>query len=91
MTCINLLETFGGRYVITFDEAYSPRNVPRAKLDPWMMTISGQGKGVTIYPQGGTMLAIEVNRRPSIVAKLSALEGLKLRQDGDSEKTFSSM
>ena len=77
-TCINLLEMFGDKYIIAFDEAYNPRHVPRAKLDPWMMTISGEGKGVTIYPQGGTMLAIEVNRRPSIVARLSALEGLKL-------------
>jgi hypothetical protein len=43
---------------------------------------------VTLYPFGGTKLAAEVDRRPSIAAKLSALEGLKLHQDGATEKTF---
>ena len=31
---------------------------------------------------------MEVNRRPSIAKKLSALEGLKLHQDGDVERTY---
>jgi hypothetical protein len=30
MNCINLLTLFGNRYRISFDEAYNPRNVPRA-------------------------------------------------------------
>src|SRR5262249_32920072 len=88
MTCINLLTLFGDGYRITFDEAYNPRNVPRVKLDPWMMQIPCQGRGVTIYPHGGTTLAVEVDRRPSIAAKLAALEGLKLHQDGDTEMTL---
>jgi len=88
MTCINLLDLLGDNYRITFDSAYSARGVPRNKLDPWMMQIPGQGRGVTIYPYGADMLAVEVDRRPSIVAKLKAIEGLKLHQDGDIEKTF---
>ena len=86
--CTNLREVFGAKYRITFDPAYSPRNVPRAKLDPWMMQIRCAGRGVIIYPHSGTILAIEVDRRPSIAAKLAAMEGVKLRQDGDTEKTF---
>jgi len=88
MDCINLLETFGDKYLIAFDEAYNPRHVPRTKLDPWMMTIPCAGAGVTIHPHGGSTLAAEVNRRPSIATKLIPLEGVKLHQDGDFEKTF---
>jgi hypothetical protein len=31
---------------------------------------------------------VEVNRRPSIAAKLMALPGVRLHQDGETEKTF---
>jgi hypothetical protein len=86
--CINLLDLFSDRYRITFDLAYSARHVHRAKLDPWMMEIPCQGRGVMIYLHGGDTLAVEVDRRPSIVAKLKAIEGLNLHQDGDLEKTF---
>jgi hypothetical protein len=88
MPCINLLEKFGKKYRITFDEAYDAWRVHRAKLDPWMMQIPCQGRGVTIYPHGASTLAVEVNRRPSIAAKMMALEGVRLYQDGDTEKTF---
>jgi hypothetical protein len=86
--CINLLETLGDRYRITFDEAYEPRNVPREKLDPWMMQILCAGRGITIYPHGRDVLAVEVDQRPSVVAKLVALPGLRLWQDAEREKTF---
>jgi hypothetical protein len=88
MSCINLLELFGGKYRISFDGAYNPHNVPRVKLDPWMMQVPCHGRGVTIYPYGANTLAVEVDRRPSIAAKLKTIEGLKLHQDGDVEKTF---
>src|SRR5262245_62607542 len=87
MSCITLLQTFGARFRITYDEAYDPAHVPIAKRDPWMMQIPCAGRGVTIYPQGGSTLAVEVDRRPSIAAKLTAL-GLRLHQDGDTERTF---
>jgi hypothetical protein len=88
MSCINLLEAFGDRYRITFNEAYNSRKVPRAKLDPWMMQIACKGPGVTIYPHGGNLLAVQADRRPSIGARLKALDGVKLYQDGDREMTF---
>lgn len=88
MTCINLVDLFGDRYRITFDPAYNARHVPRAKLDPWMIQIPCQGRGVTIYPHGGNILAVEADRRPSIVAKLKMIDGLKLHQHGDVELTF---
>jgi hypothetical protein len=87
-TCINLLETLGDKYRITWDEAYSPRNVPRDKLDPWMMQIPCEGPGATIYPYGGTTLAIELNRRFQLANRLKALPGVTLYQDGNTEKTF---
>jgi hypothetical protein len=88
MTCINVDLMFGDKYRITFDPAYSARHVPRAKLDPWMMQVPCQGRGVTIYPHGADTLAVEVDRHPSIVARLKAIQGLKLHQDGDVEKAF---
>jgi hypothetical protein len=88
MTCINLLAMFGEQYRITFDEAYDPTHVPIGRRDPWMMQIPCEGQRVTIYPHGGTALAVEVDRRPSIAAKLQALAGVKLHQDGDIERTF---
>lgn len=88
MTCINLEEIFGDRYRITWDPAYDPSHVPHDKRDPWMMQIPCEGKGVTIYPYGGTTLAVEVNRRPSIANKLTRMEGVKLHQDGSTETTF---
>jgi len=85
---LNLVELFGDRYRITFDEAYNPSHVPRAKLDPWMMQIPCRGRGITIYPHGGNVLAIEVDHRRNIAKALAALPGLKLWQDGDDEQTF---
>ena len=79
---------FGDRYRITFDEAYSPRNVPQAKLDPWMMQIPCAGRGITIFPHGGNLLAVEVDGRRAIAKKLAALPGLRLWQDGDRECTW---
>lgn len=48
MTCINVEQMFGDKYRITFDQAYSARHVSRAKLDPWMVEIPCQGRGVTV-------------------------------------------
>jgi hypothetical protein len=53
-----------------------------------MMQIPCQGRGVTIYTYGAGTLAVEVDRRPRIVAKLMGIEGLKLHQDRDNEQTF---
>src|SRR5262245_54941426 len=87
-TCINLLQTFGDRFRSTYDEAYDPAHVPIAKRDPWMMQIPCEGPGATIYPFGGTILAIELNRRFQLANRLKALPGVALHQDGNTEKTF---
>jgi hypothetical protein len=84
-TCINLIEVFGDKYRVSIDRESAEG--PRDK-DPWLQEIRCQGRGVTIYPHGGSVLAIEVDRRPSIAAKLTALEDIRLHQDGDTEKTF---
>src|SRR5262245_28284524 len=87
-TCLNLWERFGREYRIGFDPAYDHRNVPRDKLDPWMMTIPCH-KGV-IYPFGGDVLAVEVDHHPSAAHKLVAVPGVRIHQDGGSggEITF---
>src|SRR5262245_29845495 len=84
--CVNLLETFSGSYKVTFDEAYSPRHVPRDKLDPWMMTLPCE-RGI-IYPFGGDRLAVAVDDRTITAKAVAAIPGVTVHQDGDTEKTY---
>ncbi len=82
---INLKETYGKKYKITYDPAYDPKG--KHVHDPAMMQLEGY-KG-TIYPYSDTMrvLAIESNYHPSTNAQLHKM-GLKCIQDGDNEKTY---
>lgn len=82
-TCLNLAELFGDRYRIGHDEVAQTWG---ERADPWMMTILCR-RGV-IYPQGGDLLAVEVDYRPGIAKQLAALGGVRCVQDGDHEKTF---
>src|SRR5882724_9649821 len=52
------------------------------------MQIPCTGHGVTIYPHGGNVLAVEVDGRRNIAKKLAALPGLRLWQEGDRERTW---
>lgn len=79
--CINLREHFGDRYRIDFDPAYSPKGVPRAKLEPWYMQIPCR-YGV-IYPFGPDRLAVEVDGHPRIAAKLDRMPECIPYQRGD--------
>jgi len=81
MDCINLRDRFGDRFRIGFDPAYSARNVPRDKLDPWMMLL--EFPGGNIYHQGGDLLAVEVEGRRKLRKRLSQLACLTLKQEGD--------
>jgi len=85
-TCTDLRARFGERYRITWDEAYDPEHVPMDKRDPWYMQIPCRF-GI-IYPQGGDLLAAEVDRHPRLTKPLLAIAGVHLSQDGDTEKTF---
>jgi hypothetical protein len=51
MECINLQEQFGTRYRIAFDAAYSPKHVPRDRLDLWTMQMPCER--AVVYPHGG--------------------------------------
>jgi hypothetical protein len=86
-TCINLEKTYGDRYRIGHDEVAVTWGERR---DPWMMTIPCVGRGITIYPHGGTLLALECDRRPGIARQLAALLGVRVHQDGGmgGEMTF---
>jgi hypothetical protein len=82
--CVNLREMFGQRFKIGWDPAYDPKGIH--EKDPWMMTLPCQ-KGV-IYPQGGEMLAVEIDNRPITAKQVAAIPGIVCHQDGDHEKTF---
>jgi hypothetical protein len=82
MNCINLQQQFGTRYRVTFDAAYSPKHVPRNKLDPWTMQILCQ-RGV-VYPHGGDVLAVEVEGRRVTANRLRQLDCTTTFQEGDS-------
>jgi hypothetical protein len=84
--CVNLRETFGRKWRIDWDPAYDPRHVARESLDPWMMQIPCRGG--TIYPHGGTRLAVECDYHPQVARQLGSIPGVELVQDGDHEKTF---
>jgi hypothetical protein len=88
--CVNLQERFGHIYRITWDPAYDPdyRHVPKAKRDPWYMQTPCAGKGITIYPHGGGLLALECDNRYGIAKRVAALPGVTPWQDGSGEKTF---
>lgn len=84
--CVNLADRYGAVYRITYDPAYDPAHVPHDKRDPrYMQMPCDRG---TIYPHGGEMLAVEVDYRPKVAAKVAALPGVVVHQDGDHEKTF---
>jgi hypothetical protein len=76
ITCINLLE----RFRITWDPAYDAKGRHRHNLDPWMMQIPCRG-GITIYPHGGSDLAVEVDYHRPPTRALAALPGLNRGRD----------
>jgi hypothetical protein len=82
--CLNLEALFGERFKITWDES---RESNRDR-DPWMMQIPCRGRGLMNYPHGGDLLALQCDSRPNIAAMIRRIPGVKLDQDGESEKTF---
>ena len=84
--CINLMDRFGSKYKIGWDECYDPKGRPKEKLDPWYMTIPCE-RG-TIYPHGDTKLGVMVDYRPITAKRLVESGVCELNQDGDHEKTF---
>jgi len=86
IAAINLLERFGKRFRITFDEAFDPRG--KHSPDCWAMQIPCAFKGVTLYAHGGPRLAVEINGHRELARRVSLLEGVALHQNGDDEKTF---
>src|SRR5438105_2955170 len=75
---------YGNRCRVHFESA---ANLHAKTPDPWSMQIPCRGQGVTIYPHGEGLLAIQCDHHRFLATKLVAL-GLQLQQDGDEEKTF---
>jgi len=78
--CPNLSELYGDVYRISRDPSADSHD------DPWMLQIPCQ-RGV-IYPHGPNTIAVEVDGRPKIAKRIAAIQGIRLHQDGDDEKTF---
>jgi len=80
--CVNLEELFGERFRVGRDEAY-----PASCRDPWTFVIPCE-RGGEIYPQGGTLIACQVDGRPVTAAKIEALPGAEVTQEGKRDKTI---
>ena len=80
--CVNLEELFGERFRVGRDEAY-----PASCKDPWTFVIPCE-RGGEIYPQGGTLIACQVDGRPVTAAKIEALPGAIVTQEGKRDKTI---
>ena len=86
MTCIDLWRTFGREYKIGTDPAYDTDGLRRANLDPWYFTVPCRFG--TIWPHGGDMLCVDINYHARTAKKVGAIPGVRMKLDGDSEKTF---
>jgi hypothetical protein len=78
--CLNLMELFGGRFVVRFDPAYDAWHRPADCLDPWMMTLKSRF-GI-IFPHGRHVLAVEAER-PSIRKQLDSMDCCRRYLDGE--------
>lgn len=81
--CINLADTFGDRFRITHDESAVTWGDRR---DPWMMQIPCE-RG-TIFPHGGSLLAVEIDGRTLTAKRLADLPCCTVQQWGDAERTL---
>lgn len=77
---------FGNEYKISTDPAYDPTGIRHDNLDPWYFTIPC--KFGTIWAHGGKMLCIDIDYHDRIARKVGAIPGVRLKCDGDREKTF---
>jgi hypothetical protein len=46
--CVNLMDRYGAKYKIGWDECYDPKGRPKEKLDPWYMTVPEESFLTTI-------------------------------------------
>src|SRR5262249_32566591 len=84
--CTDLVKRFGKTYRITWDPAYETYNVPRKSRDPWYAQVPCMCG--TVYPHGGTTLALEIDYHGKTAEKVGALPGVVLWQRGDQERTY---
>ena len=90
--CINLKTHCGDRFRVFFDQAVPTSGSGRDKSrnDPWMMELRGRkrqnGTRPAIYPAGGSLLRLDIDRAAATVNRLVKL-GCEIVQDGDREKT----
>ena len=86
MNCVDLWRTFGNEYKISTDPAYDSTGIRRDNLDPWYFTIPC--KFGTIWAHGGDMLCVDIDYHDRTARKVGAIPGVRLKRDGDREKTY---
>lgn len=80
--CINLRETYGGKYRVTYEASYYADHGDGSRTDdPWLQQI--ECTFGTIIPYGGNELAACTHRRGPTAKKLLALDCVTVWQDGD--------
>ena len=75
-TCLNLLETFGDRYQIRWEEPANSR-----WTDPWYQLIPCRLGH--IYPHGGDLLGFASRRRGGVTRRVASLPYATVMQAGD--------
>ncbi len=82
MNCINLKKTFGDRFKVDYEEAYSAQYGTNARIeDPHLMIIPC--KYGHLYPDGPQTLAASVDGHSRIAAQIKELKCCRVHQDGD--------
>lgn len=82
MKCIDLKAAFPNLR-ITHDPAAA---TAKEKRDPW--TYQLVCRYGTVWPYGGSRLAVDVDGHPAVANQLGRLPGMRCVQDGDAEKSF---
>jgi hypothetical protein len=79
--CVNLMDHFGDKYRISWDEAYNFRNVTRDCLDLWYARL--RGKYGEVHPHSYELLAVETENHPGIKKRLELCGCTTTYLDGD--------
>ncbi len=89
-TCLNLRETFGDRYRITYEESYFAERTRRTVEDPWLMILPCRNGH--IYPHGGDLLGVSTDpghvQLAGIVRRLPCCQVVQDGNNGELNATF---
>ncbi len=88
LQAVNLLEQFGHRYQIGYEESYYAEYGPNSRVDDPELQVLYCHHG-HVFLWGGQRLAASTDTRGAIANRLAALDCCKVEQDGDDGVTVS--